>query len=40
MADGEFAELVEVVRMLDGLDGERRQAGLRLFGSMRTLLTS
>lgn len=40
MADGEFAELVEVVRMLEGLDGERRQAGLRLFGSMRTLLTS
>ena len=40
MADGEFAELVEVVRVLDGLDGERRQAGLRLFGSMRTLLTS
>lgn len=38
-ADGEYAELIEVVRMLDTLDGERRKAGLRLFGSMRTMLT-
>jgi GAF domain-containing protein len=38
-ADGEYAELMEVVRVLDGLDGERRKAGLRLFGSMRTMLT-
>jgi hypothetical protein len=29
---------MEVVRLLDTLDGERRRAGLRLFGSMRTLL--
>jgi GAF domain-containing protein len=36
--DGELAELMDVVRMLDALDGERRRAGLRLFGSMRTLL--
>jgi GAF domain-containing protein len=36
--EGEFAELMEVVRLLDTLDGERRRAGLRLFGSMRTLL--
>jgi GAF domain-containing protein len=36
--DGELAELIEVVRMLDALDGARRRAGPRLFGSMRTLL--
>jgi GAF domain-containing protein len=37
--DGELDELVAVVRMLDTLEGERRQAGLQLLGSMRTLLT-
>jgi GAF domain-containing protein len=36
--DSELAELVEVVRTLDTLDGERRQAGLKLLGSMRMLL--
>ena len=36
--EGEIRAIAE--RVLDGLDGERRQAGLRLFGSMRTLLTS
>jgi GAF domain-containing protein len=39
-ADGEFAELLDVVRLLGSLDGERRRAGLRLFGSMRTLLAA
>ncbi len=34
-SDGEYAELMEAVRMLDGLDGE----GLRLSGSMRTMRT-
>jgi len=36
---GELDGLVAVVRMLDTLEGERRQAGLQLLGSMRTLLT-
>jgi GAF domain-containing protein len=37
--DGELGEFMAVVRMLDTLEGERRQAGLQLLGSMRTLLT-
>lgn len=36
--DSELAELVEVVRTLDTLEGDRRQAGLAMLGSMRTLL--
>jgi GAF domain-containing protein len=36
--DGEFDELLDVVRLLGSLDGERRRAGLRLVGSMRALL--
>jgi len=35
----DLAQLVQVVRTLDVLDGERRQAGLRLFSSVQTLLT-
>jgi GAF domain-containing protein len=39
-SDGELAELMDVVRLLSTLDGERRRAGLRLFGSMRELLVA
>jgi GAF domain-containing protein len=39
-ADGaELDELMAVARMLGTLEGERRQAGLQLLGSMRTLLS-
>jgi GAF domain-containing protein len=38
-AAGEIGEIMEVVRVLGSLDDERRTASLRLFGSMRTLLT-
>jgi GAF domain-containing protein len=37
--DGELGELMAVARMLGTLEGERRQAGLQLLGSMRTLLS-
>jgi GAF domain-containing protein len=37
--DGELDELMAVARMLGTLEGERRQAGLQLLGSMRTLLS-
>jgi GAF domain-containing protein len=39
-ANEEYAEFIEVVRMLNGLEAERRKAGLRLFGSMRAMLAS
>ncbi|MBO3745259.1 GAF domain-containing protein [Streptosporangiaceae bacterium NEAU-GS5] len=34
----ELGDLMEVARLLDVADAERRQAGLRLLGSVRTLL--
>ncbi|MDQ2873516.1 MAG: GAF domain-containing protein [Actinomycetota bacterium] len=34
----DFCDLIEVARLLDMADGERRKAGLLLLGSMRTLL--
>lgn len=37
-ADGELGDLMEVARLLDAVTGERRQAGLRLLGSVRALL--
>lgn len=36
--DSDLTELMDVVRYLDGLDHERRRAGLRMFGSMRAML--
>lgn len=37
---GQLAELVSVVQTLDALNEEQREAGLRLLGSFRTLVTS
>ncbi len=39
-ATSELCDLIEVARLLGAAEGERRQAGLRLLGSVRMLLAS